>query len=182
VQRVAIIGIAGSGKSTLAVQLGLLLDLPVIHLDHVHWKPGWVQSSPEEQAAAQRELVRGEHWIIEGNYESTVPIRLERADTVIYLDVPRTIALWRATRRGFRDRGRLRPDLGEGCPEQLMSREFASWIWNYPKRGRPEALMLLADARARGLSVFHLRSNRDVACFLEEIRSSSGTEARSRVA
>lgn len=168
-ERIAIIGVAGSGKSTLAVQLGKILYLPVIHLDNVHWKPGWVQSSLEEQTAAQRELVQAERWIIEGNYEATISIRLARADTVIYLDMPRSISLWRAARRGFRDHGRHRPDLGEDCPEQIMSLEFARWIWDYPKRGRPEALRLLEDARARGLTVFHLRSDRGVREFLASV-------------
>ena len=66
-KRIMIIGCGGSGKSTLARQLGDKTGLPVVHLDQLFWRPGWVHISREEFNAAHREAVMGERWIIDGN-------------------------------------------------------------------------------------------------------------------
>src|SRR5688572_20555021 len=73
-KRIALIGNGGSGKSTVARQLGVLLGLPVYHLDALLWKPGWVPTTDEESIPLQRDLVARESWIIDGNYGSTMDI------------------------------------------------------------------------------------------------------------
>ena len=115
-KRVLILGSGGAGKSTLARQLGERTGLPVIHLDRMWWRPGWVNCSQEEfDLALERELA-GERWIIDGNYNRTLERRLTRADTVVFLDYPARTCLWGALRRVFRYRGKSRPDMPEGCP------------------------------------------------------------------
>jgi len=86
--RVLVIGPCGAGKSTAAVELGQVLGLPVYHLDWLHWREGWVESSREELLEALAPILASGRWLIDGNYGGTMAGRLERADTVVYLDYP----------------------------------------------------------------------------------------------
>ena len=88
-ERIVIIGCGGAGKSTLARQLGEKLDLPVVHLDGIFWLPGWVEMDRDEFDRRVREEMAKEIWIIDGNYNRTMPERIARCDTVIYLDFSR---------------------------------------------------------------------------------------------
>lgn len=163
-KRVAIIGSGGAGKSTLARALSERTGLPVVHLDRLYWRPGWVATPHEAWAEQQRDLLTQEAWIIDGNYGSTLDGRLRAADTVVFLDTPRLVCLWRALKRRLRYTGRSRPDMREGCPERLTG-EFLRWIWEYPKRQRPNILQKLA--RLEHKQVVRLRSRREVEAFLE---------------
>ncbi len=139
-QRVLIIGPCGSGKSTLARELAPRLGLPLVHMDQLGWQAGWVETEKAELHARLAEAVAGERWLIEGNYGSTLGPRLERADTVIYLDFPIRLCLWRLARRIITHRGRARPDMPEGCPERFDAAFF--WYvmtWNSGPRPRTEA-------------------------------------------
>jgi hypothetical protein len=88
VDRIAIIGCGGSGKSHLARVLGGMLGVMPVHLDGVCYDRDWKPLHKEQFAALQRDLVIAPQWIIDGNYASSLPIRLEAADTVIFLDFP----------------------------------------------------------------------------------------------
>lgn len=90
-----------------------------------------------------QQLVRGDAWIIDGNYGGTLDIRLDACDTVVFLDLPRRVCLWRVLRRRLRYLGRERPDLPAGCPERLTW-EFVAWIWTYRARRRGDILRRLA--------------------------------------
>ena len=118
-QRVLVIGPCGAGKSTAAVELGRLLGLPVHHLDQLHWRAGWVESSREDLLGALAPILAGERWLIDGNYGGTMAGRLDRADTVVYLDYPTRVCLWRAFGRVRRFHGEARPDMTPGCPERF---------------------------------------------------------------
>ena len=118
-QRILIIGPCGAGKSTLAATLGARLGLPVFHMDKLNWQPGWVESSKDEINARLDAIVKTDRWLIDGNYGGTLPVRLARADTVIYLDYPISLCTARLFRRLWIYRGRTRPDMTEGCPERF---------------------------------------------------------------
>ena len=96
-------------------------------------------------------------WIMDGNLLGLGidDRRFGRADTVVFLDVPRLRCLWRIVSRRVRDRGRRRPDLPDGCAEGL-EREFVQWVWRYPKDNRPRVLALLAQLESRGVDVRHV--------------------------
>jgi adenylate kinase family enzyme len=137
--RVLIIGPCGSGKSTLARELAPRMGLPLIHMDQLGWQAGWVETEKAELNARLAETVAQDAWLIEGNYGSTLAPRLERADTVIYLDFPIRLCLWRLIRRVTSLRGQSRPDMPEGCPERIDLAFF--WYvlnWNSGPRPRTE--------------------------------------------
>lgn len=94
-EKIAIIVAGGTGKSTLARELGEILKLPVYHLDTLYWKPGWVSTPTEEWEQVMVNLVSKDKWIIDGNYGKSIDIRLKKADTVIFLDYPTYISLFR---------------------------------------------------------------------------------------
>lgn len=164
-RRVVIIGAGGSGKSTLARRLGEILGLPVIHLDQLAFRPGWVSVPKDEWRALQESIVQGASWIIDGNRESTMPIRLRACDTVIFLDYPRAVSTFRAMKRQLLNRGRSVQ--AEGCPERLDLR-FIKWVWRYNIESRPETLRLISE-HAPSAQLITLRRPRDADRFLASL-------------
>jgi adenylate kinase family enzyme len=165
-QRVIIVGCSGAGKSTMAGALGRITGLPVVHLDAHYWRPGWTAPSESEWDDQLAELLRGDRWIMDGNFGRTMGVRMAAADTVVFLDFPRRICLTRVLLRALKYRGRARPDLGPDCPEHLPDREFLGFIWTYKRKSRLKAIRVVDDARAAGKTVVVLRHPREVARYL----------------
>lgn len=164
-RRVLVLGCPGAGKSTLARSLGEALSLPVVHLDKLWWKSGWVNRTEGEFDALLDAVLLGEEWVIDGNYLRTLPRRLERCDAVVLLDYPRRVCLLRALRRILSWRGRTRPDMAADCPERLDG-EFVRWIWEFHRTQRPQVLELL-DGWTGEKHVF--RSPKDCTRFLAKL-------------
>ncbi len=165
-RRILIIGSGGAGKSTVARLLGTKLALPIIHLDAHYWHPGWLATPPDVWRAQVAELTARDAWVMDGNYGGTMEQRLAACDTVVFLDLPRTVCLWRLMRRAVRYAGRSRPDMTPGCPEKL-SWEFVWWVWSYSSRRRPGILKRLA-ALPDTTRVVHLLSRQDVTAFITD--------------
>lgn len=166
-RRVLVIGSGGAGKSTLAAQLSQRLDLPLIHLDAHYWQPGWGQPHKADWEQAVLHLLQGEAWVMDGNYGGTLKLRLAAADTVIFLDLPRLVCLWRVVKRWVRYYGRTRPEMGCGCPERLTG-EFVRWIWRYRRDRRPSILtQIRAVAQAKRIVV--LSSRAEVRRFINSL-------------
>jgi len=166
-RRVLVIGSGGAGKSTFAARLAERTGLPLIHLDALYWRPGWVEPAKEEWTRRVAQLVADDRWIMDGNYGGTLESRLAACDTVVFLDLPRALCLRRVIGRRIRFRGRARPDMAPGCPEQL-SWEFLHWIWSYPATRRPGILRRLAGLRPDQRAVV-LQSVSEVARFLDSL-------------
>ena len=168
-RRVLVIGSGGAGKSTFARRLAALTGLPLVHLDTLYWRPGWQAIPDADWARVQEDVVAGERWIIDGNYGRTLSLRIEASDTIIFLDLPRLVCIWRLLRRRYQYRKEHRPDLPVGCDEQ-MTWEFLYWVWTYPSRRRPDVLRRL-DALREHKRVIILRTRQQVERFLEATRS-----------
>ena len=163
-----VIGSGGAGKSTLARRIGERTGLPVIHLDALYWRPGWVEAPPDEWTGTVAALLEGDRWVMDGNYGRTLEQRLRACDTVVFLDLPRLVCAWRVLARAVRYRGRSRPDMAPGCPER-MTWDFLRWVWAYPRRSRPGVLRRLA-ALDGGQTVIVLRSGAQVERFVATLR------------
>ena len=165
-ERIIIIGCGGAGKSTLARQLGEKLDIPVVHLDKLFWKPGWAQVTQEEFDILHTQELAKEKWIMDGNFNRTMPERIVRCDTVIYLDFSRFACLLGVLKRVLTTYGTVRPDMGEGCPERIDF-EFLKWVWNYNKDKRERNYRLLNEAEHAETIV--LKNRRAVRKFLAQL-------------
>ena len=144
-ERILIIGCGGAGKSTLARQLGEKTGLPVVHLDKLFWHSGWVESTKDEIDAKILEELEKTRWIMDGNYNRTLPMRLQKCDTVIYLDFSRFACLFGVLKRVLTTYGTVRPDMAEGCPERF-DLDFIKWVWNFNKTKRERYYRLLNEA------------------------------------
>ena len=127
--KIAVIGYSGSGKSTLAAALARKDQLPLLHLDCVHWLPGWVEQEPErEQQLVKAFMDSHSDWVIDGNYRSLLQQRrLEEADEIVFLGFNRVAAFFRAGHRARVYAGRPRPSMTDGCEEKFDG-EFIRWI------------------------------------------------------
>lgn len=168
-QRVMIVGGPGTGKSTLARGLGAATGLPVHHMDRIHWLPGWVERDKVEKIRMARTIEETDAWIFEGSLSSTFPTRAARADTLIWLDLPVGLRLWRVTKRLIMTKG-TRPDLTEGCPERLSWDwlVFLKWIWDTRNSRRVQIRSLIVQNTH--LKVHHLKTRADVRIFQETLK------------
>ena len=163
-RKVLVIGSSGAGKSVFAARLAERTGLPLIHLDAIYWGPGWVKTPKEAWARAVDELLARDAWVMDGNYAGTLDRRLAACDTVVFLDLPRTVCLWRAVKRRIVFHRRSRPDMTEGCDERLTW-QFIQWIWEYPAKRRPGVLAKLAALRPDQRAIV-LRSTAEIETFL----------------
>jgi hypothetical protein len=138
VERVIVVGPGAAGKSTLAVRLGELTGLPVIELDKLFWRPGLAATPRDQWAAIQGRLAAQESWIMDGDLGpyDVLGVRLQAADTVVFLDFSLVRCAWRAIRRS-RERA-----------------DFWRWLLAYRRRSRP--LLLQAIAAQAGDAALHV--------------------------
>ena len=118
-KKIMIIGCCGGGKSTLARRVHEITGIELIHLDQHYWKANWVESEKEEWRQKVEELVKGDSWIIDGNYGGTMEIRMRRADIIVFLNRERWTCLYRVLKRTFLNYGKTRADMPPKCPEIL---------------------------------------------------------------
>ncbi len=168
-KRVLVIGCGGSGKSTFSIALSRLTGLPVFHLDQYFWKPNWVEASREEWFGACRELIKADNWILDGNYGSTMEMRMERADTIIFLSMPTWLCVFRIIKRRIQYHGRTRPSITDNCPDRITW-EFLHYVMRYRITRRPKILKLMAEQASQKTTVV-LNTPKEVRQYLESLTS-----------
>jgi adenylate kinase family enzyme len=170
-RKVMIVGCSGSGKSTLARKLGEKTGLPVIHIDKFYWYEGWVLRSAEETQELIANAIKASEWIFEGNNSATFSRRAQMIDTLVFLDMPAHLCLYRVLHRAIRHRGEVREDMAPGCPEKFdwgLVR-LIKLLSGYKKSSWPKVLKLMDEVPPH-VAIHHLRNPKSVEAFLSAVK------------
>lgn len=117
----------------------------MVSLDAIYWQPGWEPSDPVAFKSRVKEAAMNDRWIIDGNYVSHAgEFRRDRADTIVWFDLPRHVCVLGILIRVAKGYGRVRPEMAAGCPEQF-DLEFFRYVWTFREKQRP-ALVAYLDA------------------------------------
>ncbi|MBM6581480.1 hypothetical protein ILT44_14885 [Microvirga sp. BT689] len=166
-QRILVIGSPGAGKSTLASRIAERLGLPLIHLDHEYFGPGWTTPTKPEWRERVKALAAHPTWVMEGNYASTFDIRVPRATIIVWLDLPRWRCLSSVLWRVAKNYGQQRSDLGPACVERF-DWSFMRSIWSYPNKMRSKTARMLERLRP-DQRVYVLRSRSEIPALTAEL-------------
>ncbi len=181
-ERIAIFGSTGAGKTTLARSLHKILTIKVFHLDRVFWQSGWKKKSKENRIDILEKITHEQKWIIEGSYFSLSDLRLNAADTIVFLDIRSSICLRRIVKRN-RPLWRLRDlilkqtdacqeikrrDIPEGCVDKLTLLCLLK-AWWFPYIGRKKLIKKIAEYKSK--QVIWLHSNEEVETFIAHLEA-----------
>ncbi len=163
--KIAVIGYSGSGKSTLARKMGKRHRAKVLHLDSVHFLPGWLERTREEEKKiVKRFLDSHSSWVIDGNYMKLFfGRRMREADQIIILEFNRFSSLYRILKRYHTYKGRRRPDMAKGCSEKVDA-EFLRWVL-YEGRTKEKQDVLKAVKRRYPEKTVVLKNQRQLGRF-----------------
>jgi len=165
-KKIIVIGCPGSGKSTFSKSLHKITGIPLFHLDMMFWNADKTTVERSVFYERLRETLQNEEWIIDGNYSSTMELRIKECDTVFFLDYPLEVCL-----DGIKERkGKGRSDLPWVEPDEY-DEEFIGFIKNYNSQSRPQVLDLLEKYSYKNIFVFKNRS--EANDFLTEIQRES---------
>ena len=158
-QRILLIGNAGAGKTTFAKQLAQKLRLPLVHLDNLYWRGDWDHLSRDEFDAILQSELEKPQWIIDGNFNRTIPQRLQYCDTVFYFDFPTITCLAGITKRTLANLGKARSDMGGNCIEHFDSHKISLYrnVLTFNKQHRRDYYELLDHAGHANVIIFRSR-------------------------
>jgi adenylate kinase family enzyme len=181
-KRVVIVGCPGAGKSTFAKKLHERTGLPLVHLDFYHHqrqhnyytdKPAWI--------SRVKTLMRPEQWIIDGNYMSTIPERFRAADTIIFLDLPRWLCVYRVAKRRFHYRNKRRDDMPSDWTEKANI-AFLKYVWHFNRHDKPKLVSEINKHvaidknndknHAKDVLIFH--NSQDAERYLAQLENDAG--------
>ena len=164
-KKVIVIGCPGSGKSTFSRALHNITGIPLFHLDMLNWNAD--RTTVDKKIFRERLLstIQKNEWIIDGNYGSTMELRLQACDTVIFLDYPLDICL-----NGIKERrGKARSDIPWVENEDEEDAEFIEFIKNYDSESRPTVMALLDKYSRKDIHIFKSRNEADEYLKLLEV-------------
>lgn len=153
--KIVVLGCPGSGKSVFSLRLGEKTGLPVIHLDNVWWRPDRSHITRAEFDRRLDEILRGDAWILDGDYSRTYELRIRACDTVIFLDYSEELCMQGITQRV----GIQRPDMP--WTEQTLDPELVALVQSYRRESRPKLLALLAQYPDKRVVTFRTRAEAD---------------------
>ena len=178
VERVSVIGTSGSGKTTLARSLAIGLEIPHLELDSVFHQPGWVQLPDPEFRERIADFIRGDRWVVDGNYTShgVSDLVWPRADTIIWLDLPRPTVMRQVTARTI-GRAVRRAELWNGNREPFRNffdprpeQNIVLWAWTRHTANRRKFEDIARGGSWSHATVHRLRSRNEVDRFLDQLQ------------
>ena len=155
-KKIIVVGCPGSGKSTLSKELHVKTGIPLYHLDMLNWN---ADRTAVEKCVFQERLLNvleKDSWIIDGNYGSTMELRMQKCDTILFLDFPLEVCLDGI----FQRQGKPRSDIPWIEPGQC-DEEFIEFVKNYPSQSRPQVMKLLEKYAYKNVIIFKTRNEAD---------------------
>jgi adenylate kinase family enzyme len=173
-RRVSVVGSSGVGKTTFAAELAGRLGTGHLELDSVFHQPGWVPLPPEQFRERVAQFIAAPAWVVDGNYSAVRDLIWARADTVIWLDLPRWLVMRRITWRTVR-RVITRAELWNGNREPWSGllrldpeRSVIAWSWTRHHVNRDRFLRAMADPANAHLRFVRLTRPGEAAVVLAE--------------
>lgn len=185
--RINIVGTAGSGKTTLSKLLAQLWEVPHIELDAIYWKQNWKPAALPRFRQRVQQVTAEERWIVDGNYRTKArDIIWQRAQTVVWLDYPLPIILWRVCQRSITNIYNRR-DLWENGSRETLRKQFLGknsfllWtIATHTPRRRRLLQAMQVDANSH-LDFVQLRSPLHTHMWLKQMGCEAPADAQSPI-
>ncbi len=181
-RRTVVVGTTGSGKSTTAARLATALGLPYVELDAINWQPNWIGLNETDVPLFRsrvEEAVRGDAWVVDGNYGIARDLIWPKATAVVWLDYSFGLVFWRLLRRTLR-RSLRREVLWAGNRESLrrsLSRDsILLWALKTHWRRRRSLRRRLSEPEQAHLRLFHMQRPSGAERWLRGVASSVATE------
>jgi adenylate kinase family enzyme len=179
VRRISVVGNSGSGKSTLARRAAAALGVEHIELDALFHQPGWTSLPVEEFRAVVAARIAADGWVACGNYSAVQDLVWSRADTVVWLDLPRRLVMRRITTRTVA-RGLTRRRLWNGNREQISNvfrrdpeRNIIRWSWTNHAKYQARYAAATTDPRWSGVRFVRLRSPSEVDAWVRGLTTTA---------
>jgi adenylate kinase family enzyme len=174
--KINVIATSGSGKTTFVKELATILDFPYIEMDALSWKDNWQVSSDEEFFEKLESALQQNKWVLDGNYHSqTQHIKSKYVDTIIWLDYPFPLVLWRVVKRSIARLIDQEPMWGtnnrESFRQSFMSRKsIILWsITSYPRMKKRYSKLF--ETNPKNLNLIRLKSPKEAKAFLKNLKS-----------
>lgn len=162
-KKILVIGCSGSGKSHFSKRLNKITDIPLYHLDMLYWNADKTTVGRDVLIERLTPILDSEEWIIDGNYRGTLEMRLQRCDTVFFLDFPTDVCLAGVESR----RGKPRTDMPWIETEEDV--EFTEFIKGFRANNRPIILALLK--KYPEITVYTFKSRSESDAFLQNLQA-----------
>lgn len=176
-KRINVVGTSGSGKSTFSRMLAGKLDYPYLEMDAIFWKPNWQESTDDEFFSNLSAKLAQDCWVLDGNYNRTVPIKWGRVDTVIWVDYsfPRTV--YQAVKRAF-IRSLTKQELWcksgnvETFRKSFFSRDSVIlWTLKTYKSNRKRYGEMFADPKFKHINFVRVTSPKMAKAYINQLRT-----------
>ncbi len=163
-------GTSGSGKSTVSRELARRLGAEYVELDALWHEPNWKEAEIPVFRARVSDAISADRWVVDGNYRQARDLVIARCDTIVWLDYPLPLILWRLTGRTLR-RGITRQELWNGNCESAWRHFFTReslyiWVFKTFRKRRAEGRAIEVDPEFGHLNRFRARSPREMRRWL----------------
>jgi len=175
--KILILGCSGSGKSTLTRELEQLLKIPILHLDRIWHTTNYDDEAQKFLRKTQIDfMTENESFIVDGNYTSSMDIRMPHANFIIWFRIPRYLCLYRVISRSIKQKLKLetRSDMADEFQEKFDREyiKFLKFIWHFEKNHTPKIEELLKQ-RKPNCQVVLVRNKKDKTQLLKEFKATS---------
>lgn len=174
-KRINVVGSSGSGKSTFSRQLAEVLACPYLEMDAMFWKANWQESSDEEFYAKLENALNHEAWVLDGNYNRSIPIKWAKVDTVIWIDYSLSRTIYQAIKRAlYRSITKQELWANTGNVETVRKSFFSKdsmilWTLTNYQKIRSRYLNVFADPQYQHINFIRISSPKMAKAYLKNI-------------